>query len=121
MDRFVVGQACADFFSAGPAQLLRHRALVQPDVSQPECRQGILPEFDRVIPGLLQQGGVRRVQSSDALQGFAQVGHRQRFIGLLGGFSLGSATAAEHVEHQHGKVTGQGPAAFTYQGGNGDA
>ena len=116
MDGLVGWQPRTDFFGAGPAELFCHRPLTQPDVAKPEGCKGILSKFDRIIPSLLQQRGFRRIHLTNPLEGFAQIGDRKRLITLLSRFAIGCSAATEHIENQDGKVTGEGTAAFAYQG-----
>ena len=89
---------------------------MQTDISQPEGCKSILSKFNRIIPSLLKQRGIRRIHCANLLEGFPQIGDGKRFIALLSRFAIGRATGAEHIENQHGKMTGQSATAFAHQG-----
>ena len=66
------GQLAGNGPAAGPIQLFGATAVPKAQVTKPKGRMGIVFEFARVIPGLLQVFG------ADARKGVAQVAHDQR-------------------------------------------
>ena len=100
--------------------MLGQAPLRQAQIAEAEGSQGVVLELEGVVPSLLQRlhTGLRRC---DGGMGVAQVAQNQGFALQGRRHGAGQVAGAEHVEHQHREVAGQGPAAFAHQGGHGNA
>ena len=120
VDRLGRGQSGVDRLGTGPAELFGHRPLIEADVAEAKGGEGVVAEFHRIVPGLLQKadvgiGLIIHGSGPGCRAGCAAAAHR--FAPLA---PVQAAGHGQHVEHQHGEMAGNRPAAFAHQGGHGD-
>ena len=120
--------------TAGPGQLFGLGPIGQAQVAKPEGGKGVVFEFEGIVPSFLETLGtggivpgaigVIRCQDAlallaDAVVGVAQIAQHQG-LPLLGLRHIPRHGArSQDIKYQHAEVTGDGPAAFTHQGGHG--
>ena len=103
MNRSVSRQALVDGSCTVPGELLGLGPLLETDVPESESGQSVIPEFDGVVPGFLQQSHVSCgtvVHASDLRQGLTQIANRQWFLQQGGGIVFRGLAAPQHVKHQ---------------------